>query len=596
MVSFFGLKLGGDKKKKSGQATDQHGSQSRQKIDQNTLGEGQFFGNDLARPGTYAASIYSTTSRPGSSYSTYRSKKSAGQKQSVYTNDTHNLAALSYYDLGSRPATSYAPSFAKAATNFNLQWNGSSTNLEAPPTLGSRRPSVSSVKSARQKAWVNPLDVHFGKRDSSASAIAPQPTQGLRPSPLSKKENAAAPPLPTAPAVPARNPLRNPPSPPRSISRSIRTTQELDSCFSLDQCVGAGASNARPPSPVSQGTTQTNEARPLYPGVFGASSLPSPPLSVSRTSDDASRSSASTWGEPVIQNVSAKRETIAVGASRQRSLKMKVERTPARIESATMPQRPKTSGGHDTQRTDRRPAALDLSLPNEYTDSGPSSATFGRTQPPADLGRERSATIGRTTGPPPIASIGALDRLSKANNQDTRRQSRHQYTHSAVRASYSSSVYDSPPQSPESPVIPLSGPLASPRPPLPMVKLPRYPSEASDYAYDLPDWSALAEDAPHSDDDKSGQGSATRNWPLLSAGRTAQKAPQLPDARSDSPFGIPSFSRPWTGVNARPGTPIKTTEITITTSLRTQSPPKTAPIYGLRNPAIVGDDFGTGFI
>ncbi|KAK8104060.1 uncharacterized protein PG998_011093 [Apiospora kogelbergensis] len=468
-------------------------------------------------------------------------------------------------------------------------------NFGSSPAIKSgRRPSVSSVKSAKLKAWVNPLDVHFGKRDSSASAITP-PSQGLRPSPLSRKEDVAAPPLPTAPAVPARNPLRNPPSPPRSISRSIRTTQELDSCFGLHQIAGVGASIVRPASPVSQSTTQANEARPLYPGVFGASSLPSPPLSVSRTSDDASRSSASTWGEPVIQNVSAKRDPVAVGASRQRSLKMKVESTP-RIDNTSLPKRPKTSGGYDARRTDRRPAALEFALPSVHVDSGPRSATFGRTQPPADLGRERSATIGRAAGPPPIASVGALDRISKANNPDFRRQSRHQYTTSAVRSSYCSSVYDSPPQSPESPVIPLSGPLANPQPPLPALKAPRYPSESLDYTYDLPDWSALAEDAPQSCDDKSRQGSATRYWPLSSTGRTSQKAPQLPDPRSDSPFGIPSFSRPWAGANARPGTPIKTTEITITTSLRTQSPPKTAPIYGLRNPAIVGDDFGTGFI
>ncbi|KAK8075002.1 hypothetical protein PG997_009665 [Apiospora hydei] len=508
MVSFFGLKLGGDKKKKSGQTNDHRESHR----------------------------------------------------------ESHR----------SRPATSYGPGFSKSNTNFNPQWNGSITNLGAPPVLGSRRPSVSSVKSARQKAWVNPLDVHFGKRDSTASAVAQPPTQGLRPSPLAKRETLAAPPLPTAPALPARSPLRNPPSPPRSINRSIRTTQELDSCFSIDKPVETSTEDARPPSPVSnRNATRVNETRPLYPGVFGSSSLPSPPPSASRTSDDVSRSSAGTWGEPVIQNVQAKRETMTVGALRQRSLKMKVER-PSKTDSALPPPRPKTSGGYESRRTDRRPGALNLDLPSRPLDSGPRSPTFGRPQAPMDFGSEPSYKI---------------DQPSKSNNKDFSRRSRHYYTHSAVRASYSSSVYDSPPQSPESPVIPLSGPLACPRPPAAAAKLPRQPSEVSEYEYDLPDWSALAEDGP-----QSGQGSATRNWPLSSTGGTSQEPPQLPGPRVDSPFGIPSFSRPWTGANARPGTPVKTTEITITTSLRTQSPPKTAPIYGLRNPAIVGDDFGTGFI
>ncbi|KAK8122192.1 hypothetical protein PG984_010862 [Apiospora sp. TS-2023a] len=253
---------------------------------------------------------------------------------------------------------------------------------------------------------------------------------------------------------------------------------------------------------------------------------------------------------------------------------MKIE-SPAMTDGSLPPPRPKTSGGYESRRTNRRPVALNLDLPRQPFELGPHSPTFGLTQPPTDPRR--------ATGPPVSAAITALNRPSRSNSKDLHRQSRHQYTHSAVRASYSSSVYESPPQSPESPVIPLSGPLASPRPALPSARLPRQPSEVSEYECDLPDWSALAEDAPH------------RNWPLSSSG-ASQKPPQLSDPRSDSPFGIPSFSRPWTGANARPGTPVKTTEITITTSLRTQTPPKTAPIYGLRNPAIVGDDFGTGFI
>ncbi|KAK8122193.1 hypothetical protein PG984_010863 [Apiospora sp. TS-2023a] len=266
MVSFFGLKLGGDKKKKSGQTNDHRDSQSKRKLDQSTLDNDQFFGNDLTRPGTYEASIYSTNARPGSSYSLHRRKKSAGQKSVYTTNEPHNLASLAYHDIGSRPATSYAPSFSKLTAGFNSQWNGSIADLPAPPVLGSgsRRPSVSSVKSARQKAWVNPLDIHFGRRDSSASAIV-QPTQGLRPSPLANRETLAAPPLPTAPAVPARSPLRRNPRPLPGQSTGIsgqhrNWTTASASISPLNPAQEMSDHRVQPPTEMPQNSTRPDHS------------------------------------------------------------------------------------------------------------------------------------------------------------------------------------------------------------------------------------------------------------------------------------------------------------------------------------------------
>lgn len=76
-------------------------------------------------------------------------------------------------------------------------------------------------------------------------------------------------------------------------------------------------------------------------------------------------------------------------------------------------------------------------------------------------------------------------------------------------------------------------------------------------------------------------------------------------ARSDSPFGArsPFSPHPWTG--SRPGTPVRRAETPVMTTassgLRSgpatpSQLPRAPPPPGLRNPAIVGDDFGTGYI
>lgn len=80
-------------------------------------------------------------------------------------------------------------------------------------------------------------------------------------------------------------------------------------------------------------------------------------------------------------------------------------------------------------------------------------------------------------------------------------------------------------------------------------------------------------------------------------------------ARSNSPFGArPTFSpHPW-ATGSRPGTPVRRAEtmpnvVTPAASSGLRSGPATpsqplprAPPPGLRNPAIVGDDFGTGYV
>ncbi|KAK4119331.1 hypothetical protein N657DRAFT_261166 [Parathielavia appendiculata] len=201
MVSFFGLKVGGKKKKSEGKSGQEKQPQQWKRIDQNKLGEGQFFGQNINQKGAVNGSIRSV-SRAGTPQSVARGR-------SPYTiHDTHNLAAASMYNLSTlgpgRPGSQASTHLKSHASDANLRTrfganNGSSTSLAAPapgfaarfgannrsssslaapgPGFGARfgANNTSSLSLApagsgygsrpgtpgRSKPWVNPLDVHF---------------------------------------------------------------------------------------------------------------------------------------------------------------------------------------------------------------------------------------------------------------------------------------------------------------------------------------------------------------------------------------------------------------------------------------------------
>jgi hypothetical protein len=133
------------------------------------MGEGQFFGMSVGNRTVVNGSIRSVNmSRPGTASSS---------RISPYNHNTHALAASSMYDLSnvSHVRQTSSNSLKPAASDTNLRGsfsNASTTNLKVPgPGFGSR---PGTPGGGRTKAWVNPLDVHFGRTTPSAVPSAPR--------------------------------------------------------------------------------------------------------------------------------------------------------------------------------------------------------------------------------------------------------------------------------------------------------------------------------------------------------------------------------------------------------------------------------------
>ncbi|AEO54580.1 hypothetical protein MYCTH_2297287 [Thermothelomyces thermophilus ATCC 42464] len=231
MVSIFGLKVGGKKKKSDDRPDSERQAQQWKRVDQNALGEGQYSGENANQKGVVNGGINSVP-RAGTPQGI---RSGAGP----YANrDTHNLAAASMFDLGStntaRRGSQAGVLIRPHASDANMRtrfdaYNGSSTSLATPgPGFGSRftanngsstslaaltrgfsarfganngsstslagpGPGAGSQPGTpgRTKAWVNPLDVHFAR----------SPPPGRSPSgpttPRSPLDSIQLPPTPT---------------------------------------------------------------------------------------------------------------------------------------------------------------------------------------------------------------------------------------------------------------------------------------------------------------------------------------------------------------------------------------------------------------
>ncbi|ORY60697.1 uncharacterized protein BCR38DRAFT_476600 [Pseudomassariella vexata] len=594
MVSFFGLKLGGDKKKKPEQPPGKSGSQLGKRIDQNMLGEGQFFGR---QPGThgYTASIYST-SRPASPHS-YKVTSSSRKKQGVYASDTHNLAAVSMFDLSvPKPSQeSKMPPLKPASSNPNLREQAS--NLGPTPVP---RPATATTK---QKPWVNPLDIHFNKPPTLVVPLTDMTTCGgsvpvspnsQAPSPLRSKQQQQQ------QQTPAMD-LRCPPSPPRSID----TTDSADHRPVLDKPVFPGNASARPWS--SRNLRNAPSGLADVPQLITA--LPSPPLSIPRASDETShRASVNQWGQPVIQNVQAMHQATPTSTTKRSSLELRVKAWEKPSIPACSHQRPRTSAGLERQPL---PSPSLYPAPLNPSSSGSTSPWPGRQSPFAANQCQHAAVDNRPvrTGPP-AAAVGAHGRPIRPRVDTTMatapRPTAEDYRE-LVRRDSDASIYSS--DSPlDSPVMPISGPLSSPRLAPPELHKLSTPAKELDTKFRFPDWSALNGYVPSPPSVMLNQPSPPLDsyaWPLPLPVAPSPFAPEplgtldsprLPAQRSESPFSIPSFSRPWTPTN-RPGTPVKTTEITTMSTPRdpVRSPlvplPRPPVDYTLRKPPVLGRDF-----
>ncbi|KAF4918839.1 hypothetical protein CGCVW01_v008452 [Colletotrichum viniferum] len=358
MVSFLGMKFGADKKKKVEKAPEPRPQQQQQRkrIDQNMLGEGQFFGTDLKRP------VMINGSRPG----TAMSNRSFANMPDNFMPPNAQMAAGGSSLYGSRPGTAmsnknFAADFRHpnapylnggssslvdlsapggkggvrpmgSESNLNKGWkNGSVTNLKimpTPPIITSEPGTPNSP--GRKAGWVHPLDVHYardGALSPAGSAGGPR-SPGFPPSLAPSLAPSAAPSVSNAPRSPLGqfefnlnpgdipkhdeltpaplSPAKAYPSPPQSVNGSLPPIK----------------TDFKPK--IAAVNTTRDAYRP------GPTSLPSPTASAERTSEEERR-----YPRPIIQNVAAKRDTLTYHSPRRQSFSMDIDEDPTSLNFAT---------------------------------------------------------------------------------------------------------------------------------------------------------------------------------------------------------------------------------------------------------------------
>ncbi|TQW00232.1 hypothetical protein IF1G_00163 [Cordyceps javanica] len=295
MVSFFGLKFGGDRKKSLAKSGDKKGQDDRQGMNQRELSRGQFYG--ASQPSEHVA-------RPGTSYST----KGPNHWRQTFKGFGANSSMV---DL-SGPARKESVSslrYQSSQVNFRDPFrNNSTANLPLPSSLGGSGPRVGtperpSTAGGRTKEWVNPLDVHFCKKPTAAPAPASNNIEAPVKSPLALQFGVHD------SDDDDDDDVVRPSSPPQEETLLARETTLNNGYPSPPQSVN-NAEQTLSPSLSDLSTTSKPHG--------GPSSLPSPATSASRTSEDR-------WEAPVIRNVLAKRDTTTFYSPRRRSFTMDLE-------------------------------------------------------------------------------------------------------------------------------------------------------------------------------------------------------------------------------------------------------------------------------
>ncbi|UNI13593.1 hypothetical protein JDV02_000321 [Purpureocillium takamizusanense] len=311
MVSFFGIRLGGDKKKTQKNLVKQP-PQKWNRIDQNTLGQGQYFGPNQAasRP-----QFPNALSRPGTSQST---ATTPSNWRAVFSNPamSSSMTDLAPPSMG---ALRHNASESNLRTNFA---GGSTTSLALPASLGGTgaRPGTPSRPTTSKAEWVNPLHVHFCKSTSDSRPGTPA-TAGAPPkSPLSQFEFDWKPaPVPTEPSielVPGVQQAEHQPTAERhGYPSPPGSDRDSDGVFS--------PANSKPTSAALKLQPSTN-SRSKGPSALRkvdqvTTSLPSPtPSSPLAGGDDKPDT-------PLIRNVPARRDTLAFHQPRRLSVKMEFD-------------------------------------------------------------------------------------------------------------------------------------------------------------------------------------------------------------------------------------------------------------------------------
>ncbi|KAI9163978.1 hypothetical protein HJFPF1_05613 [Paramyrothecium foliicola] len=383
MVSFFGLKIGGDKKKPQTKDTKQPQQQQWKRIDQNTLGEGQFFGNDLKRP-TFPSS------RPGS-------VQSVSGPPALWNSPYAGPATTSSLVDLSVPVPGRKQSFSSlravnhtSDANLTARWaNGSTVDLAPPAAFANSRPGTPSrpgtAGSARKKEWVNPLDVHFGKSVTGGSrpgtpgrnsVVKPPARSSVAPTeavPRQSKDKHVSMHARVASSINSTSTHARVASSSNSVNTHARVASSTNS--SSTHTRGASSSNSiaeharsitaasgetsmsqtgypSPPKSVSPISTFENPTfnKPAAPSnlrqvdvarLTGPHSPPSPASSVSTPTEQPRQEveDDEEWATPVIQNVRAKRDTLTYHPPRRQSLTMELEIQEQQAKQQVQPQR-----------------------------------------------------------------------------------------------------------------------------------------------------------------------------------------------------------------------------------------------------------------
>ncbi|KAG6007377.1 hypothetical protein E4U21_006081 [Claviceps maximensis] len=200
MVSFFGLKLGSDRKKSQTKAqaqTQTPTSQTWNRNDLNAINEDESFDQNLSPP-----RFTSSSTRPG----TASSMRDNSNWRSVFKNRsmTSSMVDLTAPGPGSGSGSGPGPRRRQPSVS-SLRYAASDMNLRSNTTLPTAhggsgiRPGIPSRPATSNKAdWVNPLDVHFCKapasslagtsREPNATAVAALPAQKAKTAPVVRKK------------------------------------------------------------------------------------------------------------------------------------------------------------------------------------------------------------------------------------------------------------------------------------------------------------------------------------------------------------------------------------------------------------------------
>lgn len=288
------------------------------RIDQNTLGEGQYFGHNFSRP-----QFPSSTARPGTANST----RSTSNWRAVFKNPAMTSSMVDLAPPQRRPSVG---SLRHAASDLNLR---PGTALPAPLGGSGLRPGTPSRPSGAVKAdWVNPLDVHFCR----------DPTSSRPGTPLGSSTTVVA--APTTSAVPAspknrlgqfdfgqsaggeeasRNIKKNSP---QTCVTNCKPDEEPATQNGYPSPPQSDRNSDRAFSPVNVPASEklSSSSKRNAPSALrkvdvpGPKALPSPAPSVQGSGEDRADS-------PVVRNVPARRDTFAFHQPRRRSFTMEFE-------------------------------------------------------------------------------------------------------------------------------------------------------------------------------------------------------------------------------------------------------------------------------